>query len=133
MIYAIDSDILSYMVKDDRNIQANFNKLLNNDDFYCIPPLVYYEVKRGLTYINATAKLRLFEKFYHGSVQNDMMTKDIWDKSIEIYGMLKATGRPIGDGDIFIASFCIVNGYTLVSNNGKHYQYIPELKIINVV
>ena len=132
MIYAIDSDILSYMIKD-KNIQANFNKLLNNDDFYCIPPLVYYEVKRGLTYIKAITKLRLFETFYNGSVQNDVMTAETWRKAIEIYVMLKAKGRVIGDGDIFIASFCIVNDYTLITNNTQHYDNIPELKKVNIV
>lgn len=132
MIYAIDSDILSYMVKDDRTIQENFYKLVGDDDDYCIPPLVYYEVKRGLTYKKATAKLRLFENFYDGSVQNDVMTAEIWHKAIDIYVMLKAKGRIIGDGDIFIASFCIVNEYTLITNNTKHFDNIKELKTINI-
>ena len=47
------------MMKDNRAIQANFDKLVGNDADYAIPPLVYYEVKRGLAYKNAAAKLRL--------------------------------------------------------------------------
>ena len=133
MIYAIDSDILSYMLKDDKNIQDNFFDTVGDDDNYCIPPLVYYEVKRGLTYINAKVKLSGLAELYDGSIQNDVMTKEIWEKAINIYVMLKAKGRIIGDGDIFIASFCIVNGYTLITNNTQHYDNIPELKKINIV
>jgi len=133
MIYALDSDILSYMVKSDRAVQANFDKLVGDDDSYAIPPLVYYEVKRGLTYKNATTKLKLFENFYENSVQNDVMSVQIWKKAIDLYVMLKAKGRLIGDGDIFIASFCIVNDYTLITNNTTHYDNIPELNKVNIV
>ena len=133
MIYAVDSDILSYMIKDNRTVQANFDKLVGNDDDYAIPPLVYYEVKRGLTYKNAATKLQLFENFYNGSVQNDVMAAEIWRKAIDIYVMLKARGRIIGDGDIFIAAFCIVNDYALITNNTQHYNDIPELQKINIV
>ena len=132
MIYAIDSDILSYMLKENRNVQTNFFKLVDDDD-YCIPPIVYYEVKRGLTYINAQVKLNALAELYDGSVQNDVMTAEMWRKAIDIYVMLKAKGRMIGDGDIFIASFCIVNDYTLITNNTQHYDNIPELKKVNIV
>ena len=61
------------------------------------------------------------------------MAAEIWKKAIEIYVILKARGRIIGDGDVFIAAFCIVNGYTLITNNTQHYNNIPELQKINIV
>ena len=61
------------------------------------------------------------------------MTLDIWEKAIDMYATLKAKGRVIGDGDIFIAAFCIVNNYTLITNNTKHYDNIQELKKVNIV
>ena len=60
------------------------------------------------------------------------MTTEIWEKAVEIWVKLKAKGRLIGDGDIFIAAFCIVNDYTLITNNIKHYENIKDLQIINL-
>ena len=131
MIYAIDSDILSYMIKGDREAQESFDNIVGYEDSYCIPPLVYYEVKRGLTYKGATAKLKIFENFYDYSIKNDVMNMEIWKKAITIYVLLKSKGRLIGDGDIFIAAFCIVNDYVLITNNTKHFEIIEELKMTN--
>lgn len=132
MIYALDSDIISYILKNDNNIKNNFNNAIGNDDFYSIPPIVYYEVKRGLTYKKAYRKLQDFTDLYNDSIKSEM-TVEIWEKAIEIYSRLKSQGRIIGDGDIFIASFCIVNDYTLITNNTKHYDNISELKKVNIV
>ena len=131
MIYALDSDIISYMLKDNRNVLQKFWKLIDADNFYCISPIVYYEVKRGLTEKKATKKLKEFKDLCNDSIKK-AMTTEIWEKAVEIWVGLKSTGRLIGDGDIFIAAFCIINGYTLITNNTKHYENIKELQIINI-
>ena len=69
MIYGIDSDIVSYMLKGDKDILSKFWKLIDEDNYYCIPPLVYYEVKRGLTEINAANKLKEFNGLYNDSIK----------------------------------------------------------------
>lgn len=132
MIYALDSDTLSYMLKNDKKVQEGFENTIAAEDSYSIPPIVYYEVTRGLTYIKANVKLKALQKLYDGSVKNNNMTMEMWNKSIELYAQLKAKGQLIGDGDIFIASFCIVNDYTLITNNTDHFKVIKELKIINL-
>jgi predicted nucleic acid-binding protein len=132
MIYSLDSDTISYMLKDNRDIQEKFNNTIANNNDYSISPIVYYEVKRGLTEKKAYKKLREFNYLYDDSLKGDM-TMEIWEKAIEIWIMLKSKGRLIGDGDILIASFCIVNDYTLITNNTKHYDNITELKKINIV
>jgi len=123
MMYALDSDIISYILKGYDNARKKFNHTIGDEDLYCIPPLVYYEVKRGLDYLKATAKLKEFKNLYDGSIKSDMTT-EIWEKAIEIYVRLKTKGKIVGDGDIFIAAFCIVNDYTLITNNLKHYGNI---------
>jgi len=134
MIYALDSDIISYFLKRNRNIQNQLAIILNENNFYSIPPLVYYEVKRWLLLRNATTQLREFTDLYHDSVKNEM-TLEIWEKAIEIYMRLVSQGTPIGkdgrESDIFIASFCIINDYVLVTNNTKHFINIEELKMDN--
>ena len=59
------------------------------------------------------------------------MTLEIWEKAIEIYVELITNGTPRQDADIFIAAFCIVNDYTLITNNTRHYDIIKDLKMEN--
>jgi len=49
---------------------------------------------------------------------------------IHIVG-LRATGKPAEDADIFIAAYCVVNDYVLVTNNIKHFEATGELKTLN--
>ena len=41
MIYALDSNIISYMLKKDKDVQKSFQDVIDNNNFYSIPPLVY--------------------------------------------------------------------------------------------
>ena len=134
MIYALDSDIISYMLKGNRDVQAKFDNIADNGDDCAIPPSVYYEVKRWLVLKQANVQLQAFMELYKDSVKSDM-TMEMWEKAIEIYVRLTSQGTPIAkDGketDIFTAAFCIVNDYILVTNNTKHFKNIAELKIEN--
>ncbi|EDN65528.1 conserved hypothetical protein [Beggiatoa sp. PS] len=56
-------------------------------------------------------------------------------RSDEVFARLKAelkqTGKMIADMDLMIASICVTNHFTLVTNNTKHFQRIQELSIEN--
>jgi len=130
MTYALDSNIISYFLKNDNNVKQHFQSAINNNNPYAIPPLVCYEVKRWLKIRNATKQLQIFTDLYSDSVKSDM-TADMWEKSVDLYVRLKLSGINIDDADIFIASYCIVNGYILVTNNVKHYKGIDGLIIEN--
>ena len=130
MIYALDSNILSYMVKKDKGVQASFKNAVDGNHLYAIPPLVYYEVKRWLILKGADIQLKEFTELYKNSIKAEMNI-DVWEKSIELYTGLRSTGKSTDDADIFIAAYCIVNGYVLVTNNVKHFEAIDELDIIN--
>lgn len=131
MIYALDSDTISYMLKENKDVQEQFDNMLSDENnLYSIPPLVYYEVKRGLRVKKANVKLNKLKELYENGIAGEMNTQ-IWEKAVDIYTQLTAKGKLIGDGDIFIAAFCIINDYILVTNNTEHYGRIEELKIIN--
>jgi tRNA(fMet)-specific endonuclease VapC len=52
-------------------------------------------------------------------------------KAAEIRANLEERHLPIGAADIFIAAHCIVNGYTLVTDNTKDFERIDGLDIVN--
>lgn len=49
----------------------------------------------------------------------------------QIRAFLKVRGRPIGANDLFIAAHARCLGLTLVTNNTREFNRVPELKIEN--
>jgi tRNA(fMet)-specific endonuclease VapC len=54
---------------------------------------------------------------------------------LECFGSIKENlskkGITVDDFDLLIGSTAITLGYTLVTNNQKHFEKIPDLKIVN--
>jgi len=127
--YALDANIISYLLDRRLDIQRKMRELPTKEDIvtFVIPPVAYYEVLRGLYYKDANNKLRMFRKF---CVTYDVgvMDRDCWDTAAGIYACLRKMGKPIEDADIQIAAFCLVNDMTLITNNVSHFSRIPELK-----
>ena len=74
--------------------------------------------------------MKAFARLYQDSIKTEM-NLEVWKKSVELYCRLRLQGNLIEDADIFIASFCIINDYVLVTNNTKHFINIEELKMDN--
>jgi len=133
MIYALDSDIISSLLKENVHTISCYHQVLRQGNEFIIPPIVFYKVERGLLMKNLLAKRRAFIEFCKNVEVGDFCF-DVWQKAAQIYAQLSKQGKPVGnpfDGDVFIAAYCIVNGYTLVTNNENHYSRIDELQFIN--
>ena len=74
---------------------------------------------------------REFNALFHNVRDTAEMSLDVWKKATEIYIELKNIGQLIGDADILIASYCLVNGYTLVTRNTNDFERIDSLKVVN--
>ena len=59
------------------------------------------------------------------------MSAPAWEKAAEVYLQLKQKGELIGDADVLIAAYCMVNDYVLVTENIKHFSRIEGLKYAN--
>ena len=130
MTYALDTNIISYLLKDDPVVYENYNLATASGEYCVIPPVAYYEIRRGLLYVDATTKLDDFgvlcSEFDIGE-----MSGQSWDEAAQLYAMLRKERRLIEDADIFIAAFCITGGYTLVTHNTKHFEDIDGLQIVD--
>ena len=51
--------------------------------------------------------------------------------SAELYSDLRQSGNNVDDIDLLIAGIAIENEMNLVTNNEKHFEKIPGLKIAN--
>jgi len=130
MIYALDSNIISYYLKEDKFIVQKYNEERDRGNYFVIPPYVYFEIKRGLEAINATRKLEKFE-YLCSEFKMGIIDIGVLNVAVNIYVDLRKQGRIIEDADILIAAYCIINDYTLVTNNTSHFERVQNLKYIN--
>jgi len=135
MIYALDSNIISYILKEDERVIKRFEKEIIHDGYlYVIPPVAVYELKRWLMEYKSRTYLAVAQSFdilYQSVRDYAIMSAPAWEKAAEIYLLLKQKGELIGDADILIAAYCLVNDYILVTENIKHFKRVEGLNLIN--
>ena len=126
MTYALDTNTVSYWIQKNRQIAERMDKAIKQGNTIVIPSVTYYEIRRGFKHKSAPGKeyafLLICKSFTIGE-----MNIAAWEEAANIYGYTRKVGNPIDDTDIFIAAFCIVNNYTLVTNNVKHFKDMDGL------
>jgi tRNA(fMet)-specific endonuclease VapC len=127
--YALDTNIVSYYLKNNPTIINKIDAEKNDNDID-IPPLVYYEVKNWLLKNNSKKKMAIFEKMYSYRGINHI-DKNILDIASGIKIKLEKRGVTIGDNDILIAAYCLKNNLILVTGNTKHFENIDGLATEN--
>jgi hypothetical protein len=63
MIYALDTNIISYLMKHYGNVRKRYFDAITDGNRCIIPLVVYYEVMRGLEASGATVQVREFDDF----------------------------------------------------------------------
>jgi len=131
MKYALDTNIISYYLKGNIQLQDKVDSEAENHNIV-IPPFVYFEIKKWLMAVHSKSKLEAFETFFkeHGI---DNIDKEIVDMALSIYVKLRKDGITVDDGDLFIAAYCIRNDAILVTNNVKHFEKIDNVYVVNWV
>jgi len=127
--YIIDSDILIYFLKNHPKVVNKFAEAEADD--IAVTIISYAELLFG-----AYNSLRIKENLSKIKSFLETMTIVNFDKpAADIFARLKSDlrkeGRTISDMDLIIASICIANQWTLITNNSKHFKRIRELKIEN--
>ena len=130
MIYALDSNIISHIIKKNEAVRARYFDAASNGDRSVIPLMVYYEVKRGLKANDAHNRMKSFEDICYILGIIDLTSADI-DVASDIYAERKPQGKPIDDADLLIAAQCLTRGYVLVTANTKHFKDIDRLQIVD--
>ena len=131
MAYLLDTNIIIYSLKKDKNVQANF--LANAKIPKYISIITYGELLHGAKKSqhiekNCTKVYRIRSLF-------PVIEIDI--PIIEVFSDIKAKYEKIGivvaDFDLLIAATALVYNHVLVTNNTKHFEKIRELTIENWV
>ena len=123
MTYALDTNIISFLLRADETVSARWRQERIAGNTSTIPLVAYYEVKRGLISVNATTKLKNFERLCELLGVDDLSIEDA-NTASRIYSKLRKAGRLIDDSDLLIAAQCLTRSYTLVTNNTKHFENV---------
>ena len=128
MTYFLDTNVISYILNGNINVKNRIEKLILQDNNISIPIFAYYEIKRGLLSVGATAKFKCFDNFVKvcNLVNVDISTFDL---ASQIYAQFKQTGNLIEDADLLIGVSALEHNAILITNNANHLQRIPNLQI----
>lgn len=130
MTYALDTNIIIQLLRNDSVVCSSRNTALMRGDDLIIPPIVNYEMRRGFYYRSAPIKEKLYRSLCDQYLCGEM-TPNVWDRGARLYADLRNSGLLIDDADILISSFCFVNDYALVTSNTRHFERINGLQIEN--
>ena len=92
--------------------------------------ITYYEVMKGHEYTRAHDRQQVFEEFCN---LNRVLPLDraACQAAARVYADLKRRGELVPDADILIAGIAVAGGYTVVTQNVKHFRRIPGLPVEN--
>ena len=116
MTYALDTNTIVHLLSHTPNVLKQRDLAIDSGAKLIIPPYVNFELKRGFRYVDATAKERSYQKLCSRCTIGEMRT-DTWELAATIYSDLRRSGYTVGDADILIAAFCVMDGCTLVTKN----------------
>lgn len=126
----IDTDISSYFFKGNPKVITHFESYLDFFDSIEISLITYYEITSGLLAKKAMRQLKVFEQFVD-EIRIIPLTEKFSKISAELFALLRKDGKTLDDIDLLIAGVAIENDLVLVTNNEKHFDRIPNLKIEN--
>lgn len=126
----LDTDVLMPLFKGNAAMAERARAHRNQYGLLNITIVTYYEVMKGHEYVRAHDRQQVFEEF---SQLNRVLSLDrpACQAAANIYADLRRRGDLIPDADILIAGIALAGGYTLVTQNVKHFGRIDGLQVEN--
>ena len=130
-LFMLDTDICSYIIRENpKELKDVF--IAHQNDEICISVITYAELMYGALN-NPSTKLKLKLEQFVSLVQIINWTESCASQYSKIRQFLTSTGALIGNMDMMIAAAALAIDAELVTNNKKHFQLMPNLKIADWV
>ena len=128
-MFLLDTDTIIYSLKNHPNVIQNLK--MHSDAPKAISIITYGELLFGAE--KSERKIENLAKIHRVGEIFPIFNLSVGVMSV--YGELKAklsnNGICVDEFDLLIASTAISRGYTIVTNNVKHFEHIPALSITN--
>jgi len=128
MTYALDTNTIIHLLNQNKSVETKRDEAIAKKSRFIIPPVVDYELRRGFYYKPSPKKAPMYFAIA-GHYGIGDMTSHAWFRAADIYADLRRKRLTVADADILIAAFCIINDYTLITNNTKDFKDIEDLAI----
>ena len=129
MAYLIDTDIIIFALRGDKTVLAKFEE--NKNIPISISMITYAELvfgaKRSQNERTNMLKVNRIREIY----PVEELNIGIMELFADIKANMYSKAMRIEDMDLFIAATAIYNDLTLVTNNTKHFENVPVLKLEN--
>ena len=128
-MYLLDTDTVIYSLKAHPVVQENLRRHYHEPLKISVITLMelYYGAYKSKKTTSNLAKIKTLE--------NSLEVVTLGKESVDIFGMLKAnmeaSGTPLDDFDLVLASCALAHNLILVTNNSRHFERIEGLKIQN--
>lgn len=126
----IDTDILSAIMRKHPLAVNQARIYITAYGKFTFSVITRYEVLRGLKIKGAQNQIATFDSLCNIS-QVIPLTDEIVTIAAGIYSDLHQRGELVSDADILIAASALIYGLAIVTNNEKHFNRIPHLRIEN--
>ena len=130
MRYMLDTNICIYIIKN-KPKKVIIELKRHKPSEICVSAITYAELTYGVEKSMAVEKNRLALALLFSNIE--VLNFDI--KAAIHYGKIRAylekQGTPIGPLDMIIAAHAMSLGYTVVTNNIKEFERVPDLKLEN--
>ena len=130
MRYMLDTNICIYIIKN-KPKKVIMELKRHKPSEICVSAITYAELTHGVEKSMAVEKNRLALALLFSNIE--VLDFDI--KAAIHYGKIRAylekQGTPIGPLDMMIAAHAMSLGYTVVTNNIKEFERVPDLKLEN--
>jgi tRNA(fMet)-specific endonuclease VapC len=128
-MYLLDTDTLIYFLKGDPTVVENFKAAM--DEPKAISVITYGELvfgaRKSARVTENMAKVHRLAELY----PIIDVTRAVMDSFGETKARLASSGTTIDDFDLLIGCTALTLGYAVVSNNTKHFDKIPGLRVAN--
>ncbi|HCE43340.1 MAG TPA: VapC toxin family PIN domain ribonuclease [Lentisphaeria bacterium] len=128
-MYLLDTDTIIYFFKNDAAVVANFR--LHDDSPKAISVITYAELLYGAE--NSERRNENMARIHRFCelVPVIDVTRAVMETFSSTKLSLRKSGKPLDDFDLVIASTAITLGYSIVTNNVRHFSRIRGLKTEN--
>ena len=132
MDYALDTNTIIHLMRGTPSVKSRREQAVRQGARLIIPPFADYEIQRGLIIKPTPEHIKAYSIICDNCILEDMPSS-AWQRAAQIYAQLYTKRFTVKDADIIIAAFCMVNNYTLVTNNIADFANIDGLLMIDWV
>jgi tRNA(fMet)-specific endonuclease VapC len=125
----LDTDILTEFFKgQNAAVRQHADAYLQTHGQFAISAFTRYEIVRGLRFKSASSKLKAFDALCQG-VRIYPVTSEVLNRAADLWVAGRTGGHSHRDADLIIAATALVYGWSLITGNTSHFQWVPGLQI----